>query len=99
MDIFPALVERIRNDPSALAEALAVLDHWDNRGIGPPARRAEWRKLLRAAMDGAGEREVLIRLLLNGSESARRLKDFAPFAGVLSREQRRSAFTQCAYDH
>jgi len=99
MDVYPLLVDRFRRDASAVDEALAVLDLWDARGIGPGQRRREWRRLLLAAKAGAEGLETLIVLLLDSGEEARRLKDFAPFAGLLSREERRKAYLQCTYDH
>ncbi len=99
MDIYPFVADRLRRDTAVLDEALHVLDRWDSRGIGPERRRGEWRRILMAAKASDQGRETLMELLLNTNESARRLKDFAPFAGILSREERRKAFLKCTYDH
>jgi hypothetical protein len=99
MDIYPLIAERVARDGSAVDEAIAVLDRWDREQVGPAARRNAWRSLLVSARAGALGREALIELLLDPGEDARRLKDFAPFAGVLTREERRKAFLQCTYDH
>ncbi|MFC1452912.1 hypothetical protein ACFLSJ_06160 [Verrucomicrobiota bacterium] len=99
MDIYPFVADRIRRDPAAIDEALRVLDRWDARDVGPKPRRDEWRRLLLSAKMGPRGHEALMALLLDTSEAARRLKDFAPFAGVLSREERRQAFLSCSYDH
>ncbi len=99
MDIYPLVADRLTRDAGLLDEALLVLDHWDSREIGPERRRREWRQILVAAKAGGKGYQALIDLLRNTNESARRLKDFAPFAGILSREERRKAFLQCTYDH
>jgi len=99
MDIFPLIADRIRSDPSVLDEAIDVLDRWDARQVGPASRRREWRNLLVAAKAGGQGMKELLGILDDTGEEARRLKDFAPFAGILSREERRKAFLQCAYDH
>ena len=99
MDIFPLIVERIRRDSAVLDDAMAVLERWDARKVGTAHRRQEWRRLLLAARESSQGCEALISLLLDPSEKARRLKDFAHFAGVLSREERRKAFSECTYDH
>ena len=99
MDIYPLIAERLQRDESILDEAMTVLDRWDCREVGPARRRNQWRELLLSAKASARGREVLVELLLAKGERARRLKDFAPFAGILSREERRKVFLQCAYDH
>ena len=99
MNIYPMIVERLRQDPAVIDDALCVLDRWDARGIGPERRRAEWRTLLMAARASDRGRKALIDILIDTSENARRLKDFAPFAGILPREDRRRAFLKCTYDH
>ncbi|NQT92201.1 MAG: hypothetical protein HQ559_05520 [Lentisphaerae bacterium] len=99
MDIYPIVVERLKRDETVLDEAISVLDAWDSRGVGPERRRREWRSLLLSAKASPRGREALLTLLLDPGEKARRLKDFAPFAGILSREERREAFLQCTYDH
>ena len=99
MDIYPLIAGRIRADASAIDEAIGNLDRWDARGVGPVGRRQAWRRLLLSAKASARGRDALLDLLLDTGEEARRLKDFAPFAGMLPREERRKAFLQCTYDH
>ena len=99
MDIYPLIAERLERDKTVLDEALGVLDRWDERGVGPPNRRLEWRRILVAAKANSRGYSALLDLLLDPGDEARRLKDFAPFAGILSREERRRAFLQCTYDH
>jgi len=76
-----------------------VLEHWAAQGIGPSARLAQWRTVLTKAKAGPEGLRALTQILLDEGEEARRFRDFAPFAGILSREERRKAFLTCRYDH
>lgn len=99
MNLYPLIAEKIECDPGVIDRALATLEHWGARGLVPPMRLTQWRGLLvRAKSNQAGMR-ALLNLLRDESEEARRLKDFAPFAGILSREERRKAFETCVYSH
>jgi hypothetical protein len=72
------------------------IERWLARGYSAPHRLEQWRtSLLRAreSLDGFHE---LLRLLRDEGEAARRLRDFGPFAGVLTREERRQAKSECA---
>jgi hypothetical protein len=81
-----------------LAIPLANIDRWLSNGHTAPHRLEQWRQiLLRAQADEAGFRELLI-LLRDRSEATGRLLEFAPFAGVLSRQERRQAAPECAYN-
>jgi hypothetical protein len=99
VNIYPLVVARLRRDEALIDEALRVLDHWDRQGLGQARRRGQWREILSAAKVSREGFDSLIALLEDTGERARRLKDFAPFAGVLSREERRKAFSACSYDH
>jgi hypothetical protein len=50
---------------------------------------------------GSGPRFHTRGLMMLGddSEAARRRKDFAPFAGILTREERREVILSCSFDH
>jgi hypothetical protein len=99
MNLFPAISEQIMRNPDLIKQAQATLARWAENGLAPSPRIAQWRALLQNALDSGDGMEALRRLLLDESEAAKRLKDFAPFAGLLSREERRKVFLKCAYDH
>lgn len=99
MNIYPIVAKRLLQDPTILDKALGVLDRWDAKGVGYARRRAEWRRLIQNAQETPRGFDHLIDLLLDTGEQACRLKDFAPFAGVLSRDERREAVLSCTYDH
>jgi hypothetical protein len=73
------------------------IDRWLANGHTAPHRLEQWRQIiLRAQASPAGFQDLL-DLLRDGSEPAQRLKDFAPFAGVLTRQERHRATPECAY--
>lgn len=53
--------------------------------------------MVRRALSSSEGFQALLALLRDDSESTQRLKDFAPFAGVLTREERHQAVPECAY--
>jgi hypothetical protein len=99
MNLFPIIAEAIERDPTILDEAMETLERWKAAGMAPASRLARWRLLLDEARCSAAGMTALLDLLRDDGPDARRLKDFAPFAGVLTREQRRTAFLSCRYDH
>jgi hypothetical protein len=99
MNLYPLIADRIERDPSVIDQALATAERWQEEGLAPPARMKAWREALQVAKESRDGMECLLRLLRDESESARRMKDFGPFAGILTREDRRKVFLACAYDH
>jgi hypothetical protein len=99
MNLFPLIAEVVERDPTALDRAVETLERWETAGMAPPSRLAQWRGLLVEAGRSPAGMAALLDLLRDDSHEARRLKDFAPFAGVLTREQRRTVFMSCSYDH
>ena len=79
-----AVAEKLRRDPSLVRVAFENLARWE-RGAGSHARPAleEWRRLL---TDEPLER--VLALLTGDSDEAAALRQNAPFAGVLSPEER-----------
>ena len=88
-------------DPAArealLSRPLENIARWLANGHSAPHRLEQWRQMLLRARQTPDGFADLLRLLRDPGEPARRLKDFAPFAGSLSREERRQAEPECAY--
>ena len=99
MNLYPLIADKVENDPSVVDTALTTLKRWEALGEAPPARLAKWRRLLRDAKRGKAGLKRLVIILRDGSEENRSLLDFAPFAGVLTRAERRKVFLKCTYDH
>jgi hypothetical protein len=88
-------------DPAAREALLCLplenITRWLANGHTAPHRLEQWRQILiRARMSPDGFADLL-RLLRDPGEPAQRLRDFAPFAGSLTREERRQAEPECAY--
>lgn len=89
-------------DPAARAALLRIpldnIDRWLANGHTAPHRLEQWRQILQRAQESPAGFSELLRLLRDGSEPAQRCKDFAPFAGVLTRQERHQAAPECAYN-
>jgi hypothetical protein len=99
MNLYPMIADKVESDPSLVGTAWTTLLKWEALGEAPPARLAQWRRILRDAKRGGVGRKRLLAVLRDDSEGNRRLLDFAPFAGALTREERRKVFLKCTYDH
>ncbi|HMP75103.1 MAG TPA: hypothetical protein PKE12_02290 [Kiritimatiellia bacterium] len=99
MNLFPLIAAKLQRDPSLLHEALNTAHRWIEDQRAPVHRVETWRDLILNAMTSKAAFEQLLNLLRDESEEARRLKDFAPFAGLLTREERREVILSCGYDH
>jgi hypothetical protein len=73
------------------------ITRWLANGHTAPHRLEQWRQILLRARQSPDGFAGLLGLLRDHSEETRRLKDFAPFAGVLTREERRQTEPECAY--
>jgi len=73
------------------------INRWLANGHTAPHRLEQWRQILHRAQASPEGFQELLALLRDNRETAQRLKDFAPFAGVLTREERRQATPECAY--
>jgi hypothetical protein len=99
MNYYPLIARKLERDPALVKTAMATLNHWSRLGNIPQTRVRQWRRILHGAMrSGKGFRELL-KILRDDSEKGARLKDFGPFAGLLSREERRKVFLKCVYSH
>jgi hypothetical protein len=99
MNLFQLIAEAIARDPSVLERAMETLERWAAEGMAPASRLAQWRGLLGEARRSPAGMTALLDLLRDDGCDGLRLKDFAPFAGILTREQRRTAFLSCSCDH
>jgi hypothetical protein len=91
------VADKIEHDPALLRIPLENIDRWLANGHTAPHRLERWRQLILAAQKSEEGLHALLALLRSTEEAALRLKDFAPFAGTLTREERRGAAPSCAY--
>jgi hypothetical protein len=68
-------------------------------GHSAPQRLRAWDEVLAAAEHGATGRERLQEILAGANAADERLREFHPFAGILTREERRQARELCGYRH
>jgi len=89
-------------EPAARQALLRIpldnIDRWLLNGYTAPHRLEQWRQILQRAQASPAGFQALLHLLRDDSASAQRLKDFAPFAGVLTRQERHQAAPECAYN-
>lgn len=91
--------DKLEKDASLLHIALENIVRWSAQGASTPQRLEQWRKIiLQAQTDSSGFR-FLLDLLRDRSEASERLKEFAPFAGVLTAAERLTVIRECVYSH
>lgn len=92
-----------RADAESRAALLRIplenIDRWLANGHSAPQRLEQWRQILLRAQQSPDGLEELLRLLRDRSEATERLREFAPFAGVLTAAERLPFIRQCVYSH
>lgn len=91
------VADKIEHDPSLLRIPLENIDRWIAKGHTAPQRLEQWREIILRAQQSSDGFQELLRLLRDRSPATERLRDFAPFAGVLTAAERRQAVSLCAY--
>lgn len=91
------VADKLERDRSLLRIPLENIDRWLVNGHTAPHRLEQWRQIILRAQESEDGFEVMLNLLRAHDEASARLKDFAPFAGTLTREERRGAAPSCAY--
>lgn len=86
-DRFCLIAEKFPSDPKRIGVAIANVDRWLAAGHGAKKRLLQWREMLVAAQTSDNGMAALRDLLRDDSEEARFLKGFAPFPGVLRKEE------------
>jgi len=97
--IWELLADKLARHPELLAVARANCARWLNEGHSAPQRLREWDEVLAAAGQSETGRQRLREILAGANEADARLRDFHPFAGILTREERRQARELCGYRH
>ena len=93
------VAEKLEKDPSLLSIPLENIERWNAQGASVPRRLEEWRQIIVRAQETSEGFQSLLVLLRDRSEAAERLKDFAPFAGVLTTAERLTVIRECVYSH
>src|SRR2546425_12563307 len=93
------VADKLERDPSLLRIPLENIDRWIARGHTAPHRLEQWRQIILRAQQSAEGLQELLALLRDRSEETQRLRDFAPFAGVLTAAERLPVIRECVYSH
>lgn len=93
------IADKIARDPALLNIGLTNIARWIAKGSGQQHKLYEWRERILAAQASYEALEILLALLRNDSEAAAFEREFAPFAGVLTTEERRPFLLACSYTH
>ncbi len=93
------VIEKIGQHPEVLEIARQNIIRWRQQGQSAPHRLDTWERLILSAQTSESGRQQLLSTLAGTDEENQRLRDFHPFAGVLTREERRHARELCGYRH
>ncbi|MCI0535809.1 MAG: hypothetical protein L0Z50_11345 [Verrucomicrobiales bacterium] len=93
------VADKIENDSTLLRIPLDNIDRWIANGHTAPHRLEQWRQIIHRAQQSPEGLQELLTLLRDRSAATERLRDFAPFAGVLTAAERAVIIRQCAYSH
>lgn len=93
------VADKIERDPALLRIPLENIDRWIAGGHTAPHRLEQWRRIVLRAQQSPADFRELLALLRDRSEATERLRDFAPFAGVLTAAERLTIIRQCVYSH
>jgi hypothetical protein len=99
LGMFRLVADKLEKNPALLQVGLENIARWLGQGTDARARLEEWRERIVAAGQTEAGMQSLLRLLREESEQADYLRNFAPFAGVLSTAERRRFIEQCAFTH
>jgi hypothetical protein len=94
------VADKLERDPSLLRIPLENIDRWLANGYVATHRLEQWRRIIVRAQESPDEFRALLELLRESNDpTTERLKEFAPFAGVLTAMERRVFIRQCVYSH
>lgn len=93
------LARRVEQDPACLDAVMQTLGRWLAEGHSAPHRLTQWQRLVRAARQGHEGMQALLHVMTSDDPVNVRMRDFSPFAGILTREERRKTRDLCGYRH
>jgi len=93
------IADKLKREPGLLRIPLENIDRWIANGHTAPHRLEQWRQIILRAQASAEGFQELLALLRDRSQETERLREFAPFAGVLTAAERLPVIRQCVYSH
>jgi hypothetical protein len=97
--MFRLIAAKIERDPALLQIGLENMNRWIANGSDQQHRLRQWEDMIRNAQASADGMKILLSSLREDSEEAAHLRDFSPFAGVLTTAERRTFILECAFTH
>ena len=93
------VADKLQRAPELLQVARDNIVRWRAQGQTAPHRLEQWEQLLINAQIGEHGLRRLMNVLLGTEGENERLREFNPFPGILTREERRQARELCGYRH
>src|SRR6266478_2349453 len=93
------VADKLELDPSLVRIPLENIDRWLANGHTAPHRLEQWRQIILRAQQSPEGFQELLALLRESRQETERLREFAPFAGVLTAAERLPFIRQCVYSH
>jgi hypothetical protein len=98
-NIYDLTASKLEQNPTLLHIPLENIDRWIANGHSAPNRLEQWRQIILSAQLSPEGFQKMLRLLRSSDSESERLREFAPFAGVLTAAERLTIIRQCAYSH
>lgn len=99
LGMFRLIADKIARDPGLLQTGLDNIARWTANGADQQHRLRQWEGMIRAAQASKPGMESLLSALREDSEQAAHLREFAPFAGILSHNEIVEILRPCAFAH
>ncbi len=93
------VADKLQRAPGLLQVARDNIVRWRAQDQTAPHRLEQWERLLIEAQAGEPGMRRLVNVLLGTEDENERLREFNPFPGILTREERRQARELCGYRH
>ncbi len=99
LEMFRLIADKIEQDPALLQVGLENIARWLANGADQQHRLRQWEAMIIAAQTSGEGMQSLLAALREDNEKAEHLRDFAPFAGILSKPEIVEILRPCAYAH
>ena len=93
------VADKLQRAPELLQVARDNIVRWRAQGQTAPHRLEQWERILIDARSSENGLRRRMNVLLGTGEENQRLREFSPFPGILTREERRQARELCGYRH
>ncbi len=99
LGMYRLIADKIERDPALLQVGLDNIARWIAKGIDQQHRLRMWEAMIHAAQASSDGMDVLLKALREDSEQADHMREFSPFAGILTSLERRPFYQECAFTH